>query len=67
MTETVQILPQAKPRSILISKSIDSAQNDPAKPENDPANPKSENVQTEVVQTLKEKMAAAAMVKKLRV
>ena len=67
MTETVQILPQAKPRSILISKSIDSAQNDPDKPEKDPANTKSENVQAEVVQTLKEKMAAAAMVKKLRV
>ena len=61
--ETVQFLPQAKPRSILISKSIDPAQDDRAKPENDPADPKSENVQAEVVQTLKERMATAAMVK----
>ena len=61
--DTVQILPQAKPRSILISKSIDPAQDDPAKPKNDLADPKPENVQAEVVQTLKERMSAAAMVK----
>ena len=55
-------LPQAKPRSILISKTIDPAGDDVAKPLDETLNPKSEIVQAQVVVTLQERMACAATV-----